>query len=633
MFQDSEIDQDDIPIHRDTLSTPFQHVLQKRLDRRSFIKATAVTSGWLMFGEAAWTTDTKTELTFKEVSHGLDEDLHIADHYTYQVLLRWGDSIFLDAPDFNPHQQSEKSQLRQFGYNNDFLEFLPITFNIENSKHGLLVVNHEYVNSRLMHPNSPNPFDLSKQQLATEMAAHGLSIIEVKQKKQVWEVVRSSKFNRRITPRTRTMFSGPAIGSDRVKAKFSADGKICLGTFANCAGSVTPWGTILTAEENIQAYFMGDALNTKEGKSYRRFGLLGDKTSLSAWAKLDSKWNINEHPQAGLHAGWIVEINPYDANFVPIKRTALGRCKHEGCGIHINKDQRIVIYMGDDQAFEYIYRFVSKRKYQPKDLQYNLSLLDEGELSVAEFKEDGKLIWHPLVWGQDPHTGDNGFSNQADVVIDMRYAADLVNATPMDRPEEIKVNPVSTHVFAVMTGNIKRDPLHLNAANSRPLNRHGHILELIAPDQDHTAAEFTWEVFVLAGNPKRLLDQAKYHPKLSKHGWFSNPDNCTFDGDGRLWVASDGFYRHGSADGIWVAEVQGTNKALFKQFLRAPHAAEICSPCFTPNRRTMFCSVQHPGGDSTFSKPSTRWPDFDKNIPPRPSVIAIKNNDGDVIGT
>ena len=334
-----------------------------------------------------------------------------------------------------------------------------------------------------------------------------------------------------------------------------------------------------------------------------------------------------------MHAGWVVEIDPYDRTFIPKKRTALGRFKHEGCGVHVNKDGRVVVYMGDDQVFEYVYRFVSKQTYQPGNQSHNLTLLDEGELSVAEFTDQGTVIWHPLVWGRGLHTKQNGFNSQADIVIDARYAADLVGATPMDRPEEIKVDPLTGNVFAVFTNNIKRDPLRVNAANPRVFNRHGHIIEMKPADKDHSSREYNWEIFLLAGNPNQKLDNAYYNDRTSNHGWFSSPDNCSFDERGSLWIATDGFNRHGFADGIWVCPVTGNNKGLTKHFLRAPREAEVCSPCFTPDHKTMFCSIQHPGGDSSFDKPSTRWPDFNNTLPPRPSVIAVSHHDNKIIGT
>ena len=629
-------DADDIPANRQLCNTTFDKILEARLTKRALLKNTAVAAFAFPISSTlntASSDDKYSSLSFQEIPHGLDERLHLAKEYSVQVILRWGDPLFPGADNFQPQQQSPSSQLHQFGYNNDFVAFLPITQGGKTSTSGLLVVNHEYVNSSMMHPGSPHATKLKRVQVDTEMAAHGLSIVEIQQQAQHWKIKLDSKYNRRITPMTVAIFSGPARGHQRVKTEFSPKGETSLGTFANCAGAVTPWGTVLTAEENIQAYFMGQVKKTEEVENYKRFGLFGDKTAQSIWGKYHDHWQINKHPQAALHAGWIVEIDPFDANFVPIKRTALGRCKHEGCGVHVNKDGRVVVYMGDDQVFEYVYRFVSKQKYQQSNHIHNMSLLDEGELAVAEFTDKGAVIWHSLEWGKGSHTKANGFESQADVVLDLRKAADLVGATPMDRPEEIKVNPVSGHVFAVFTNNIRRKPFATDAANPRALNRSGHILELIPPEQDHGADEFHWEMFILAGNPKSKLDRAYYNSHVSENGWFSTPDNCSFDKNGNIWIATDGFNYSGNADGIYVSATSGKDKALTKQFLRAPIGAEICSPCFTPDFKTMFCSIQHPGGGSSYDQPSTRWPDFNEDIPPRPSIVAITHDRNEIIGS
>lgn len=623
-----ETDFDDLPITRDVQNLSFQKILELRLTRRALLKSVTIGSACIGVGATLNAkVDKNTEFNFEEIKHGLDDQLYLPKSYSAKIILSWGDAIVPEQDSFDPHVQSAESQVKRFGYNNDFVAYLPISKKEKASSHGLLIVNHEYASSSLMHPGSPRPSNLSNQQIDTEMAAHGLSVVEVQKHNGNWEPNLESTFNRRITPKTRMQFSGPASSHKRLVTAFSKNGIQALGTFGNCAGCITPWGTVLTAEENIQAYFMGDAKKTNEYENYKRFGLRGTKSAYSFWGKFHSHWDLNQHPQAGLHAGWIVEIDPLDPNFVPIKRTALGRCKHEGCDVQINKDGRAVVYMGDDQAFEYIYRFVSKDKYIDGDKIRNMTLLDNGELSVAEFKDTGEIVWHPLQWGHGPHTKDNGFESQADVVLDMRKAADLVGATPMDRPEEIKVNPVNGNVFAVLTNNIKRNPLQTEAANPRAVNRHGHILELIPPEQDHSAKEYKWEVFILAGDPNNKIDNAHYHADLSVNGWFSSPDNCSFDTDGNIWIATDGFNRSGSADGIWVSTTLGVNRALTKQFLRAPAGAEVCSPCFTPDYKTMFCSIQHPGGGSSFDQPSTRWPDFNESMPPRPSVIAIQHKD------
>ena len=626
-------DADDVPAKREHAGTAFGEILHKRVSRRAVLKGAVLVGAHVSLQASARASGASARPAFRELAHGLDETLHVADGYSTQVLLRWGDPLFRDAPAFDPFRQSPASQARQFGCNNDFVAWLPLPRTDNGSASGLLVVNHEFVSSTMMHPGAPDAFSLTRSQVDTEMHAHGLSVAEVQKRGRTWHVNLASAYNRRITPYTAMRFSGPACGNRRVRTAFSPDGVQCMGTFANCAGSRTPWGTVLTAEENVQSYFMGQAEKTGERKSYERFGLKGSETAWSAWGRFHDRWNLDKHPRAGLHAGWIVEVDPYDPAFVPVKRTALGRCKHEGCDVVINRDGRVVVYMGDDQAFEYIYRFASRDRYRPGDSTHNLSVLDEGELSVAEFTEHGHVIWHPLVWGTGPHTRANGFASQADVVLDMRRAADLVGATPMDRPEEIKVSPATGHVFAMLTNNSGRGPLGADAANPRAANRHGHILELIPPQRDHSARKFKWDIFILAGDPENKADRARYHPGVSGHGWFSSPDNCSFDRNGNLWIATDGFDRQGIADGLWVSATQGREAALPRHFLRVPVGAEICSPCFTPDHKTMFCSVQHPGDGTSFDRPSTRWPDFDDRLPPRPAVIAVTHDRGEEIGS
>lgn len=628
----SSLDVDDLPVLREHCSTPFREILERRVARRTFLKGSALAGAQSTLLGQALASKTTSSASFKELPHGLDDTLHVPEGYAWQVVLAWGDPLFGDAPPFDPYRQTPEAQARQFGYNNDFLAWLPLPGAPQPSKSGLLVVNHEYTSSAMMHPGALDPFGLSREQVDIEIQAHGLSVIEAHWQAGVWKTNLASGYNRRITPLTEMRFSGPARGHHRLRTAFSPEGVESMGTFGNCAGQTTPWGTVLTAEENVQFYFMGEARLTDESRSYKRFGMHGSDVALSAWGMFHEHWNLDLHPQAGMHAGWIVEIDPYDPESVPVKRTALGRCKHEGCDVIINPDGRVVVYMGDDQAFEYIYRFVSKHRYRPGESRHNRRLLDEGELSVAEFTEGGTLVWHPLVWGQGACTPAHGFSSQADVVIDLRKAADLTGATPMDRPEEIKVNPVTGHVFAILTNNVMREPLSDNPANPRGFNRHGHILEFIAPGGDHSAPQFTWEIFILAGDPQSLMDQARYHPDISEHGWFSCPDNATFDRAGRLWITTDGFGKQGITDGIWVVATEGAGRALPRHFLRAPEGAEICSPCFTPDHKTMFCAVQHPGEGSRFDAPSTRWPDFNEKIPPRSAIVAVSHEMDQMLG-
>lgn len=634
----------------------FQTLLHQRLSRRNLLKASSALGGAAalsacsqapLSGVLSISSEPPVDLnglTFKEVPHGLDETLTVAEGYDYQVLVRWGDPIFDDAPQFDPLAQTQETQLAQFGFNNDFIGFVPFSLSADtradageklrdDSGHGLLVVNHEYTKGRLMHPDLDKDWEMDEAQTKVDIAAHGLSVLEVKQHDSGWEVVKSSRFNRRITPNTPMQFTGAAAGASRMKTAYSTDGIKTRGTYGNCAGGVTPWGTILTAEENIDNYFFGDIEALPEKESYARFGFKGKKRK--SWGRYFPRWDLDKSPNEGLHMGWIVEIDPFDPHSIPKKRTSLGRCKHEGCNIHITKNNHVVAYTGDDQAFEYVYKFVSKHQYQPGDSlearKANMRLLDEGTLFVARLFDDGRLQWLPLVYGEGPLTQANGFSSQADVLIDTRKAADLLEATPMDRPEDVEVNPTNGKVYVMLTKNKARQLGDIEPGNPRAFNRGGQVIELIAPGGDHTADNFTWELFMLGGNPDDVI--AFYNAYTPKQSWLACPDNCAFDNRGNIWIATDGAEDFGVADGLWAAPTQGNGRALPKRILRTPKGAELCGPYFSPDNKTLFCSIQHPGGDSSFSKPDTRWPDFDPTMPPRPAVVAITKKDGGVIGS
>ncbi len=610
--------------------------------------------------------------TFQEIEHGVDGTHHVAPGYDAQILIRWGDPVVPGAPNFDPYQQTPQTQRLQFGYNNDFIGYIPLPFGSNNSDHGLLCVNHEYTNASLMFAGLDKTARWQDSMTATlteiEMAAHGASIIEIKQMDGHWQVIADSHYARRITALdTEMRLSGPAAGHKRLSTSTDPTGTRVVGTINNCAGGITPWGTYLMAEENFHGYFWGNlATHPKErllksnelqqpitgeveehpeSRNYTRYGIPGRDY---VWGQYHARWNIHAEPNEANRFGWIVEVDPLDPHSVPVKRTALGRFKHEGAETVVNHDGRVVLYSGDDEVFEYVYKFITHGRFDRNNRSANRDLLDNGTLYVARFHADGTLTWLPLVFGTGGLTPENGFYSQADVLIETRRAADILGATPMDRPEDIEADPKTNKVYVLLTNNSKRTSAQVDAANPRAGNSWGHILELIPPEGDHGALTYRWEVLVKCGNPKDSHIQASWNPATSENGWFACPDNCAVNAQGQLWIATDQGNEwanaSGTADGLWALATDGQGRGTGKMFFRAPVGAELCGPRFTPDDQTLFLAIQHPASDgtkqykgfertSTFADPATRWPDFDDKIPPRPSVVVVTKKGGGIIGT
>jgi|GEM_PF-3976643 len=438
-FSPQVTDGDDLR-HNPSGEPSLRALIEARCSRRTAMAAAAVLSAAAvskpMFEAKAASTSSDSgpsTLTFQEIEHGYDGTAHVADGYDWKVLLRWGDPVLAGAPAFDPLNQTAAGQERQFGYNNDFIAFLPLPLGSQASDHGLLCVNHEYTIANLMFPKDMPLAERS----AIELAAHGHSVVEIRRTGHAWKVVSGSKHARRITAlSTKMTIAGPAAGHPRLQTTADPSGRLVIGTLNNCAGGVTPWGTVLIAEENFPFYFAGFSSAQSERVNHRRYGVL--PVSQYVWSKFYSRFDLSKEPREPNRFGWMVEFDPYDPKSTPVKRTALGRCRHEGATAVANHDGRVVLYSGDDSPFEYLYRFVSDKPYDAKARENNRDLLDHGVLSVAQFHDDGTLRWSPLVHGSGPLTDAAGFESQADVLIETRRAADLLKATPMDRPEDIE---------------------------------------------------------------------------------------------------------------------------------------------------------------------------------------------------
>lgn len=621
-------------------------IIERRLSRRGFLGGLTAVSGLALAACAGQTEDAAVEaatqemkrpapaFSFPEIARGMDKVHHVAEGYTAALLLRWGDPLWADSPAFDPLNQSAAAQVRQFGYNNDFIGFIPLDPDTDGRPGGLLCVNHEYTSTHLMFPGikEDDPKGITREIALTEIAAHGGTIVEVRQQYQGWRPVIGSPFNRRITADTPMQITGPAAGHIRMQTKADPTGAAVLGTMNNCAGGITPWGTYLMAEENINGNFLGELPEGHpEAANHKRMGVPG---GWYGWGAFIDRFDISKEPNEPNRFGWIVEVDPMDPASTPKKRTALGRFKHEGAETVIAPDGRLVVYMGDDQRFDYVYKFVSAGKVDPANRAANMDLLDTGTLYVARFDDDGTVAWLPLVHGQGPLTSANGFHSQADVLIEARRAGDLLGATPMDRPEDVEPDPKTGRVWVMLTNNDRRKPGEENAANPRHSNRFGHIIEITEPGGDFTSETSRWEILVRCGDPAIAEVGATWNPFTSENGWLASPDNCAVDAKGRLWVSTDGNDDTGAADGLWAIETDGKRRGSGRHFFRVPIGAELCGPRFTPDGEALFLAVQHPGDGegASFESPTTRWPDFGEASPPRPSVLVITRNGGGPVG-
>ncbi|KMV35373.1 PhoX family protein [Franconibacter pulveris] len=581
-------------------------------------------------------------LGFTSIPVSSEDTVIVPEGYIARPFYRWGDAVGLkgNLPAFKKDgSNTTEEQAAQAGMHHDGMAWFSLPQGGESADHGLLAMNHEYIDNGMLFKDGVANWSADKARKGQN--AMGVSVIEVKKNGQQWEVVRPSAFARRITVNTPMQLSGPARHNDLMKTAADSKGEVVLGTMQNCANGHTPWGTYLTCEENWSDIFVKKGeMNALE----KRYGI-SDSDDSYRWNEVDERFSVDKTPNEPNRFGWVVEIDPYNPNSTPRKHTALGRIKHEGAAVTIAPDNRVVVYMGDDQKFEYIYKFVSDKKYDPANREANLSLLESGTLYVAKFNDDGSGVWLPLVHGEGGLDSSNGFANQGDLLIKTRMAADVVGATKMDRPEWIAVDPhAAGSVYCTLTNNSdrgKEGKAPVDAANPRANNVFGHIMHWVEENSDPAAPRFTWDILVMAGRTDGEDENAKGSMKGAA---FGSPDGLSFDPRGVLWIQTDVSSStinkkayEGMGNNQMVATIPGTNE--YRRFLTGPRGCEITGIAFTPDNRTLFINIQHPGeGGDDLTDPAnptavSSWPDGDKAGRPRSSTVVITKADGGIIGT
>ena len=582
----------------------------------------------------------------------------VPEGFTWQPVIRWGDPIFNDAPDFDLGNQTAAAQARQFGYNNDYTDILELPGS--KGRRAVLFANHEYTNETIMFPASMPAADVRK----VGAAAHGLTVVELerKNKNEPWSYVKGAKLNRRYLNDTAYELTGPVAGSPLVRTAADPTGRTILGTLGNCAGGTTPWGTILSGEENFNGYFVAPGTSAED----KRYGLT-NKPTARQWELDDDRFDTRKtgYENEANRFGWIVEVDPFDPTSTPKKHSSLGRFKHEGANVIVAESGHVVAYSGDDERFDYLYKFVSKDKYREGDRKHNMTLLSAGDLYVARFTGnspvaeitgtgavpadggfDGTGEWLPLVVGGK--SAIDGMSVE-EVLVYTRVAADKagkvdaqgnkLGPTKMDRCEDVQPSLHTGKVYVACTNNSDRGKAGKEGAtevNPRNANRDGHVVE-ITETGDQTSTKFTWNLLMVCGDPAQ--GDVTYFSGFpaDKVSPISCPDNLAFDSVGNLWISTDGAPSGiGKADGLFKVTLDGAERGRVEQFLAVPRDGETCGPIIHDQERTVFVSVQHPGEDGTFDAPLSFFPDY---VPagttpargqaraPRPSVVQVFRKD------
>ena len=613
------------------LATEFGRLAERAVSRRGFLGAGA------SFGAAAFVMSAGAlkplpvaaaavtdRLGFEPVAaNGLDT-VTVPPGYRWQVVAKWGDPMWSRSFEFDQTTRgSGESQELAFGDNADGMALF------HRGGRNVLVVNNEYVNRDIIYGGAGAGEPRDADDVRKGKAGHGVSVVEIERRDGAWSIVEDSPWNRRITADTPMEITGPARGHALLKTAADPSGVESLGTWNDCGNGRTPWGTYLACEENFNGYFSSSDPDVRIGPAFKRYGI-GPRDWGYAWATADERFDISRHPNEPNRAGYVVEIDPLDPASIPKKRTALGRFKHENAELVLAANGQVVVYMGDDERGEFLYRFVSDGRYAEGG--DNADLLESGRLFAARFADEGRGEWVELT----PEAA--GMASRAEVCVYTRMAASAVGATTMDRPEWVAENPNRAEVYCCLTNNKYRgkkpnkggDPTPVGGPNPRAGNLYGQIVRWAPDGGDHLASGFAWTLFVVAGNPAVHGDANAGSRNVTPDNMFNSPDGLAFDRNGLLWIQTDGDY---SDAGGFAG--QGNNQMLvgdpatgeIRRFMVGPRQCEVTGIAWSADRRTLFVGIQHPGekgGDSHF-------PDGGDTVP-RSAVIAIGREDGGLVG-
>ena len=606
-------------------------------------------------------------LTEAEVAAAEGRTITLSSDYEYDVLIPWGTPIDPNSA-VKPYEgdpgtrPTSAEQAEMAGIGHDGMFFYPSNLQrvlrtemrrgrplppqarsrVLDSRAGYLCVNHEFGrNTHVLGKGGPE----NLEDVRLSQNAHGVGVYAIRENNRgKWEVV-SDPNARRITVNTDMDVTGPAAGSALLA---NPAGNPVRGTVNNCGSGETPWGTYLTCEENFNGYFGSTredgtfgGFDPLQDEAYGRYGFSNFGFGY-AWHVYDPRFDLSNeaYKNESNRFGYVVEIDPFDGSKKPVKRTALGRIKHEAAAVKELDDGRVAVYMGDDQRGDYCYKSESALPWRA-DIKAGRSPLDDGKLYVAVFGEgldpnDGKGNgeWVELT-PADPRIANAGLDTMEKIMVYTRLAADAVGATPMDRPEW-STPGINGEIYWTLTNNDRKDQGIGAVSEVNPIfeNADGYIISTT----DIGATAFTWNMFFISRNSRAadpgtdLPEDRPYAlyqaPADGGANQFTDPDCAWADVFGRLFIGTDGGQPGDLEDQLVVFD---TNTGEYRRLLSGVRDDEITGCISTPDYGTLFTNTQHPGnGDPAQTSFPSR---FGTGKIPRDCTIVLRRKDGGQVGS